>query len=516
MSRIRTAVSVAVSVALALTLTACGTAQPEEGSQSGTPIVVAYSGEVQTLDPQQSSYGQTNLVGSGLYETLVTYTPDNELVGLLAEEFTPSPDATSIDITLRPGVKFHDGTPLTSKDVQFSLDRYSALGIGIGGLFANYDSTTVTDDQHLTIHLKVADSLFLDKLAKAYILGSAAISENAGADNGQSWLATHDAGTGPYVLETDVLGGNIVVTRYQNYWGYDETRPEQITFRRIDESSTQVQEIKAGNVNYVNNLSVADKQSLEGTSGIKTDNLPLLNQQYIQFNTTTGPTADVRVRRALQMAFDYQAALDSIMLGEGRVANGPLPIGMSCTGDFAAYEKDLDGAKALLAQAGYTDLKLTMRYQPRIADQSREAVMFQSDLASIGVDLELVPITFADYLTLLADDATIPEMTLMADSAQLPTAGAFLTQFYGPASAGASRTGFHDPKVEALLTQAAATSDAEAQCAAYEEATQIIRDASTGIYLLTIGWPLAYTDNLSGVTVSRTVTPLSVSTLRVP
>lgn len=517
MPKSQAVLATALSGVIALTITSCATAQSEPAASSGgDPIVMAYSGELQTLDPQQSNYGQTNLLNSGLYETLVTYTEDNELVGLLAEDFAASPDATSVDVTLRPDVTFHDGTVLTADDVKFSLDRYTSIGVGIGGLFANYDSTTVVDDQTLTINLKVADSLFLDKLAKAYIFNGDLVTENAGGDDGQAWLAANDAGTGPYTLETDSLADNIVVTRFEDYWAFDETRPEEITFRRIDESATQVQEIKAGNVDYVNNLSVADKQSLEGEAGIQTDNLPLLNQQYIQFNTTTGPTADPNVRRALQMAFDYEGALESIMLGEGQVATGPLPIGMPCGGKFDPYEQDLEGAQALLEEAGYSDLKLTMRYQPRIADQSREAVLFQSDLASIGVELELVPITFADYLTLLADDATIPEMMLMADSAQLPTAGAFLTQFYGPASAGTNRTGFQDPEVHALLTEAASTSDTEAQCEAYEEAAEIIREAATGIYLLTIGWPLAYADNLSGVEVSRTVTPLSVSSLRVP
>ena len=156
-----------------------------------------------------------------------------------------------------------------------------------------------------------------------------------------------------------------------------------------------------------------------------------------------------------------------------------------------------------------------MRYQSTNADQTREAVLLQSDLSQIGVTLTLTPITFADYLKLLSDNSTIPQMMLLADSAQLPTAGAFMTQFFGAASKGSNRAGFYDPQVISLLNQAAATSDATQQCTDYQQAEKIIQTNAVAIDLLNLGWPVAYTSNVSGVTLSRTVTPLSISTLRV-
>ncbi|MCW2525499.1 MAG: putative D,D-dipeptide-binding periplasmic protein ddpA [Pseudonocardiales bacterium] len=254
--------------------------------------------------------------------------------------------------------------------------------------------------------------------------------------------------------------------------------------------------------------------SLSG-SNVKTSKLGVINQQYIYFNTTTGPTANVDVRRALQMAFDYDGALKSILQGAGQIATGPLPLGMSCEATFPAFKQDLAGAKALLAKAGMSGLNLTMRFQPDISDQAQEAVLFQSDLKKIGVNLTLSPITFAEYLKLLSNNSTIPQMILLADNAQIPSAGSFLTQFYGPNSAGSNRSGLNDPQVNALITAAAATSDETVQCDNYKKAQQIIHDAATAIDLFTIPWPLAYTSNLSGVDVSPTVTPISFATVRV-
>jgi peptide/nickel transport system substrate-binding protein len=484
-------------------------------SSGATSIVMAYTGTVDTLDPQQSDYGQTSLIDSALYDALVTYTPTNHLVGALATSFSLSPSATSVSITLRSGVTFHDGTPLTSTDVQFSLDRYVHLGTGIGGLLSDYQSTTIIDSTHLTINLSKPDSLFLGELSKAYILDASEVTANAGSDQGQAWLADHDAGSGPYELTASTnTSANIVANRFANYWGFSPKRPTSIVLRRIDESATQREELKAGDINYANNLSESDAEAVKSSS-VKTANLGVINQQYIYFNVTQGPTANVKVRRALQMAFDYKGALKAILDGVGEIARGPLPLGMSCEATFPAYSENLVEAKALLAQAGDQHLTLTMRYQPEIAEQAQEAVLFQSDLKGIGVTLKLVPITFADYLTTLSSTATIPEMMLLADNAQIPNAGSFLSQFYGPDSQGSNRSGYSNPQVNSLLDQAASTSNSTEQCSDYEQVQRIIYQAATAVDLFSIPWPLGYSPNLGGVVVSPTVTPISLATLRV-
>jgi len=477
--------------------------------------VGAYTGAIDTLDPQQSDYGQTSLIDSALYEPLVTYTSTNHLVGALATSFVLSPSSTSVHITLRSGVVFHSGAPLTSADVKFSLDRYEHLGTGIGGLFSDYKSTSIINPTHLVIHLKAPDSLFLGELSKAYILDAKAVAANAGSDDGQAWLANHDAGTGPYELAPGTTaGGNIVLDRFAHYWGFTSKRPTSITMRRIDESATQREDLEAGQINYANNLSESDALASKSSS-VVVANLGTINQQYIYFNTTTGPTANVEVRRALQMAFDYKGALKKILEGAGVTARGPLPLGMPCEASFPQFTENLSAAKALVAKAGYSHLTLTMRYQPEIAEQAEEAVLFQSDLKSIGVTLKLVPITFSAYLTTLSSDKTIPEMMLLADNAQIPNVGSFLAQFYGPDSAGQNRSGYSNPELTKLIDAAASTNNEAAQCSDYEKAQKIVYNAATAVDLFSIPWPVAYTNNLSGVVVSPVTTPISLATLEV-
>lgn len=496
--------------------TGSSTAAAAASAPTSATLIAAYTGAVETLDPQQISYGQTSFLDAPLYEALVTYDSNNQLVPGLASTYSLSPTADSVSVTLRSGVKFHSGNTLSATDVEFSLNRLVGLGTGIGNLLADYKSVTIADPAHLTINLKAPDSLFLGELSKAYILDSATVMAHAGSDQGQSWLATNDAGTGPYQLAPGTTdGGNIVVNRFAGYWNFSPRRPASVVFKRIDESSTQREALLAGDITYANNLSQSDANSLSGAS-VKEANLPVINQQYVYFNTTTGPTANVLVRRALQMAFDYQGALKKILAGVGQVAAGPLPLGMPCEATFAPFSQNLTAAKALLAQAGYSHLTLTMRYQPEITEQAQEAVLFQSDLSSIGVTLNLVPITFADYLKTLGSNSTIPQMMLLADNPQIPNVGSFLTQFYGPDSQGSNRSGFSDPHVDALLEAAASTNDPTAQCQDYEQAQKIIYDAATAVDLFTIPWPLGYSAKLAGVVVSPVVTPVSMATVTIP
>ncbi len=510
----RILVGAGVAFLAAAALTACSSTSTAKPT-AVTSVVAAYSGTIDSLDPQHSDYGQTNLIDTTIYEPLVTFDAHNKMIGKLAKSFSLSSDATAVNIELRSGLKFHDGSPLTSSDVKFSLDRYVAVGTGIANLLSNYHATTVVDKTHLTISLKAPDSIFLSKLAKFYILSDKIVTANQGSDQGQTWLATHDAGSGPFSLAGGVVAGkDITVSRYSGYWAFSSSRPTSITFRRIDQSATQKAELEAGNIDYANNLSVADYNSIT-SAHITKASLNIVNQQFIYFNTTQGPTSDVKVRQALQLAFDYSGALKGILKGEGTVATGPIPLGMPCTLSTPAFAQDLNKAKQLLAEAGQSNLTLTMRYQPDISDQAQEAVLYQSDLKTIGVTLNLEPITFADYLTLLKSNATIPQMILLADNAQVPNVGSFLTQFYGPDSLGSNRSGFTTPELSKLIVDASATSDQATQCSDYKSAQQIVYNAATAVDLFTIPWPAAYSDRLHGLTASVVVTPVSFADVRV-
>jgi peptide/nickel transport system substrate-binding protein len=192
------------------------------------------------------------------------------------------------------------------------------------------------------------------------------------------------------------------------------------------------------------------------------------------FNTRVGPTADPKVREAITLVYDYAGAYEGVHKKKGYMPAGPLPDTLTCRPEFAAPVRDIEKAKALLAEAGQSNLTLTMRFQPAFKDQVQQATLLQSNLAEIGVTLNLEPIAFPNYLAMLADPAQIPQMMLLGDSALFPDVGVFLQSTYASTAVGTNKSGYANPELDALLDKAAATGDDNERCDLYKKAQQII------------------------------------------
>ena len=459
-------------------------------------LIVAYNNTINSLDPVNGDYQQSNLVEQAMYDTLVIYDTDANLVGRLAEKFALSDDATSVEITLREGVTFHDGAPLTAKDVAYSLDRYMRLGKGVAQFLRGYSATEVKDDLNLTIQLDKPYSLFLGSLAKIYILNSALVEQQAGGDDAQGWLSSNDAGSGPFQLAGIDQSGNITVTRSDTYWDFDEGRPKLVVYRLIKEIPTQRDELLAGNLDVTSDMSAQDAKALEGAPGVQVLQAPFGSTELIYFNMVTGPTTDPAVRKAVRLAFDYAGAMEKIHGGAMVLANGPLPTTMACHPDLPESVQNLEEAKKVLADAGITDLSLELFFQPAFHYQQQEAVLLQSNLQQIGVNLTLTPISFPDWLSLLSDWDNIPQMFLMAEFAQLPDPGGMLVPYFMSTSVGTNRSGYSNPEVDELLNSALATGDADERCSDYEEAQRIIDEDMVSVNMYTFARPFGYSESV--------------------
>lgn len=480
-----------------------------------TSVIFANGGALATLDPLRADYAQTGFAVNAAYDTLVTYDKSAKIVGRLAESFEVSDDVMSITIKLRPDIKFQDGTALTAQDVAYTLDRLKRVGIGIAGQVSEYESTTVADPLNLTIRLSRPSSIFLGALSKIYILNSKLVTANAGSDDGQTWLQSHTAGSGPYSLAIQ-QGGNTLLGLNPDYWDKAEGRPSSIVLRRIDEGATQRDEIRAGNVDLaILGMGYRDAADLEASGVAKDAQLKPALQTNVVFNTQAGPTADPKVRRAIRMAYDYEGGLKNIRLGNGVVANGPLPSTLPCRPDLPPMKHDVESAKKLLEEAGVKDLQLTLRFQSTIEVQRLEATLLQSNLADIGVTLNLEPITFANYLQTLASVDTIPQMMLLDDFAQFPDPGAMLFKTFKSGAVGTNRSAYANPEVDKLLDEAIQMKDDGARCEIYKKVQTIIDQDSPYLSMYTVGRPGPYrAEQLAPLEASFVVFPVAPSDFR--
>ncbi|MBY8855140.1 ABC transporter substrate-binding protein [Nocardia sp. CA2R105] len=485
------------AIAAMLLVTGCGSGPG--GSDRRETLVVAYRNEVTTLDPVRADYQESDNVEAVLYDTLIGY-DHGRMVPQLATEFAYSPDVTSVQLTLRPGVKFHSGNPLTARDVVYSLDRVKSIGQGIIGQISSYKSATAIDDTHLTIALTHPDALFMGALSRIYIVDSTLLTARAGSDQGQNWLLNHDAGSGPYRLQSS-SAGTIQTTRYDSFWAFDPKRPRNLTFRRIDDQATIRDEIKAGNAD-LGWISKADAKSFQGIPSVTVGPAPDAYQMVIYFNTAQGPGANPALREALRYVLDYRGALDSIYNGQGTIANGPLPTNLTCRPELPTERTDLAKAKQILSAAGLAGTTLTMRYQPTFSEHTKAATLLQSNLKEIGITLQLQPIAFADYLTMLSDPKTIPDMILLGENAPYPDPGVMITKTFWSKSVGTNRGAYSNPAVDALIEQATNTPDADARCGLYSQAQRLIDADFATMPLYTVHNTWAWRSDVRGMDVA--------------
>jgi len=481
-------------------------------------VIISGAGSVNTLDPIAANYFQTNDLTSRIYSPLVTFDPALNIIGALASEFEVAPDAQSISFTIRDGAVFHDGTPVTSADVAYSFDRIKRLATGVASYIDGYDSTEIVDDTHFTIKLSKPNALFLGSISRIYVLNSALVTANAGADDAQAWLAANDAGSGPYKL-TSVNGNDITLDWAETYWGDKGDRPESFLFRRSDESAPKRDELRIGNIDVARNILQRDLDVIANEPGVAVIYGPAAQVNGIYFNTSTGPTADPKVREAIRLAYDYEGGLAGIHRGKGSLPAGPLPDTLSCRPEFPTVSRDVEKAKALLAEAGATDLTLTLRFQPAFEDQVQEATLLQSNLKDIGVTLNLEPIAFPNYLQMLQDPAQIPQLMLLSENSLFPDPGVFLTKTFVSTAVGTNRAGYNNPEVDALLSQAVANADADARCDLYKQAQTIIEADSVFMPMYWAGAHVAYrSDRLANpaegaVSINNSFAPLDYNLL---
>jgi peptide/nickel transport system substrate-binding protein len=460
----------ALSLAALLLTAACsgGDAKSGDGSSSSGSgsLVIAENEPPATFDPVQADNSTVDEVVTPIYDTLVDYDSKNELYNELATDYTVADDGMSIDVTLRDDATFHDGAPVTADDVAYTLDRVKKLGIGVNSFLGAYDSTDVGSKTELTIKLGTPDASFVSALSRIYILNSALVKKNAGSDDGQAWLATHDAGSGPYTLKSYTSNQEAAFTQYADYWNGFDGQAKDLTITYLPESGTQRDELNAGQVDIAMDIATADLPAFESNKDFVVDKADTLVQLYMYFNMNGGPTKDPRVREALRLAYDYPAHVKSILAGNGEIAQGPLPTAMNCHADIPPGAQDLDRAKQLFQEAGVRSLGLT--YLSAIEEMDRAATSLQSSLRDIGVTLDLKSVTYPDYAQQAASDKTRPDIGVIYAFPAYPDPAAVLYTGYATASIGGQNfAGYSNPDVDKLLAEAGASTDEKARCDLY-------------------------------------------------
>lgn len=385
----------AVAVAGLLAVSACGSdSGGGKASKPPTDRVLHLSflqDPGQPPDPDVYYAGQGILLTTNTYEGLLRYAPGSAtptITGLLAEKWTASKDNKVFTLTLRKGVKFHDGTPFTAAAVKPSFDRRLAVNQGPAYMVADVASVTTKGDYEVTIKLKESDAGFLDYLASPYgprMMSPAVLKEHAGKDHAQAWLRTHDAGTGPYELTDARVGSHYALKAFPGYWG---ARPyfTSVDIPVVNDGATQQLEFDKGQLAAVlHDLSISAVQAYRKKTSIRSYSLPTMQSIFMYVNPHQGMLASQANRTALLQAVDLNA-IAKVFAGRGQKATQAYPPHMIAGGLAAQNVPYGPAALTTLAKSLPAGQKtLTIGYDTSSSDLQVIANLVSAELRPTGV-----------------------------------------------------------------------------------------------------------------------------------
>ena len=398
-----------MALLLSASLCACGGSKTAEGTSEaagesseaetsntlseGTPVpggsvVYGMTQDLASLDPHVDTDAGTRDVVFNLYEGLVKPTSDGGFIPAVASDYIISDDAKTYTFTLRDGITFHDGTPVTIEDVKYSIDRYAEIQGESSAFSSLVDSVEVQDDKTLVVNLKDSYSAFLPMMTIAIIPQS---NEDP---------AGNPIGTGPFKYVSYTPGQNLELEKYDGYWQEGVPSLDSVEFKFIADVDTAFVELQAGTIDILKYLTSAQAETLGDDYNIVQGSMNLVHAMYL--NSAYEPLSKTEVRQALCYAVDRDAINNFIFGGKSHIIGSHMIPAMSKYYEPEAetvYSYDPEKAKELLADAGYADgFDLEITVPSSYSQHVDSAQIIADELSQVGINVTLNQVEWSTWL----------------------------------------------------------------------------------------------------------------------
>jgi peptide/nickel transport system substrate-binding protein len=456
-------------------------------------LSIALSADVTSMDPHYHNLTPNNNVAEHIFDTLVAKDSRSRLKPGLAESWRALDD-TTWEFKLRKGVKFHDGSDFTAQDVVFTLDRVPNVPNSPSS-FATYTKQIVEKIvvDPLTIRFKTAMPYPLMPTDMSTIaIISARAAKGATTEDFNTGKAT--IGTGPYKFVRYAKGDRIELTRNDAYWG-TKGAWDRATLRIVANDPARVAALLAGDVRAIENVPTADIARIAKSNDLSLYRTISHRLMYLHLDSNrdrsphvTGkdgkpldrnPLKDVRVRRAISKAINRPALVDRVMEGAAVTTGQLMPEGLfGYTSALKTEPYDLDGARKLLAEAGYPDgFNITLHApNDRYVNDEQIAQAIAQLLSRAGITTRVEAMPSSVYFT----RGSKLEFSLMlvgwgADTAEASSPLKALLATFDPAKGmgAANRGRYSNPKMDALLAQALTVVDDVKRERLLQQATEV-------------------------------------------
>ncbi len=452
----------------------CGSDGTEASSGEKSSVVVGIQQDIDSLDPHEATAAGTKEILFNIFEGLVKTDANGNLMNAVASDYTISDDGLVYTFTLREGIKFHNGNPVTVEDVKYSLERVSGLLDGTALLSTlsaekgGIQSVETPDDKTVRVTVGKAN------LELIYSFTTAIIPAGSGEDE-----AGTPIGTGPFAFVSYTPQEGIVLEKNADYWQQGLPILDKVTFKIVASGDTAMMELQSGSIDIYPYLT--DSQANELKSSCQVLAAPSNVVQALFLNNGDETLSDVKVRQAILYALDKDEVNDYVFGGNSAVISSAM---LPSLKDFYVdlnetygTASNVEKAKELLAEAGYPDgivqeIKVPSNYEVHV--QTAEVVAEQ--LKAAGINVTITHVEWATWLDECYNgrqyQATISGIT--CDQ----TPGYLLNRFVSDSSK--NFINYNNPEYDAVYAQALASLDLQEKAGFYKQLqTMLVEDAGT-------------------------------------
>ena len=474
-------------------------------AQDETTVVFGLEADVRGLEPALSYDFTANPVACNISEGLMKFTPEGTVEPLLAEAFE-QPDELTYVYTLREGIMFSDGSPMTADDVVASIARVRDPEVA-GPLAWMYDTPEAavekTDEKTITIKLATPSALFRYVVATTagHVIPAAAI-EEFGLD-----LLRNPIGTGPYMLANWNAGSEIELVKNPNYWLEGKPHFERFVYKIVEEGTTRVTGLKNGELSMFTQVPPDQLTTIQAMENVNLQEVVGYTINQVTLRNDQPPFDDVNIRKAVNHAIDLQAIMENIVGVTGvQARNTAVPPNMpgSASEELEPVAYDLEKAKELMAASSMPDGFATKLHVVAPNDVwVPQAIAIQEALKELNIEVEIVQMPYADMITLQQAGDYEGMMNFQWGSDFPDAAGNLLPLFLSTSLPPQNNHYYYNnPEVDRLLNDSEKELDQEKRLEMLKQAQRLISDDQPGIFLEHFKWFLPMSTSLAGYTLA--------------
>ena len=478
---------------LSTVLSGCGdgsTAETQKSRADTNELVVGIAQDLDdSLDPHKTVKAGTREVMFNVFEGLMKPTPNGDLTPAIAESYEVSEDRMTYTFHLREGVQFHNGKTVTAEDVVYSIQRCAAAtetGIVQVEAFSAIQDIKAVDEKTVAITISEPSNEFISYMTNAIL--------PAGYDKQD----TDPVGTGPFKFVSRTAQDSVALEKFDGYWG-TPAQLDRVTLKIMENADSLMMSLQSGAIDLCAHLTSTQVAQLAENFNVAEGTMNLVQALYL--NNAEKPFDDVRVRQALCYAVDKQEIIDLAFDGYGS------PIGSSMYPAFGKYfddsltnyyTKDVEKAKALLAEAGYPDgFDMTITVPSNYKPHMDTAEVLVQQLAQIGVNATIEPIEWESWVSDVYAGRQF-QSTVVGVDASTMTARALLERF--TSQAGNNFINYSDSGYDALFAEAQTSYDDAEQTAIYKQMLQNLTQNAANVYIQDLADLVAVRKGVEGVT----------------